>query len=67
MENILYIALLYYLTPFYLQITCTSTPHTDSVPLRTWSPCLAQQATCWIQKNHQWHHIKWAWCCSFMS
>jgi len=37
----------------------------DSVP--RWSPCLAQQATCWIQKDHQWHHINWTWCCSFMT
>jgi len=19
------------------------------------------------QKDHQWHHIKWTWCCSFMT
>jgi len=31
-----------------------------------WNPCSAQQTKCWIQKDHQWHHIKLIWCYIFM-
>ena len=42
-----------------------STWHSDTrTTVCRWSPCLAQQATCWIPKNHHWHHIKWTWCFS---